>query len=421
MNKIKTHFEIEAGTLPYRIVDGKIEYLLIFREKLNDYTFPKGHLEHEESLEDAAVRETNEEAGVTSKIEDYIDVFEYKVLEKKKDGTKFYVIRRVYNYLVEVLSEDLDFTNPDLAEGGTSTVWLPFEEAYDKLSYQNVKTVLAVGNSILEKQTKSFSEILCGIYLKIQTDLQVDPEVIEAITHIGLVGSVNDREMVAGWSDLDIMLILKSDNSGTIPTEVLLKLKNIHAKLAYMYPSIEISFLTHTLKDFTDYVAFEYLKNYQYASYSYINSDVVVKDFIQNVLDNRNINSEIEKRYAVYKFRHMRFNLIRMVASWGAKNDRGVAKLIVDRIVESAIFLLGFHGEYFKTKNERLNRITSDSSFEEIAEFYKYANETRFNWSSITDKDLGLIIKTGLDYLSRIEAFIHHSYPEPTPEEFMNK
>ena len=157
MDQPKTYFEIEAGTLPYRIVDGKIEYLLIFREKLNDYTFPKGHLEYGESLEEAAIRETNEEAGATVKIEDYIDVFEYKVLERTKDSTRFYAIRRVYNYLVEVLSEDINFINPDLAEGSISTLWLPFEEAYDKLSYQNVKNILVMGNLLLEKRLKSFS------------------------------------------------------------------------------------------------------------------------------------------------------------------------------------------------------------------------------------------------------------------------
>lgn len=421
MEQLKTYFEIEAGTLPYRMVDGKIEYLLIYREKLNDYTFPKGHLENGEPLEDAAIREAREEAGVISKIEHYIDAFEYKVVETRKDGTKFNAIRRVYNYLVKVLGEDVGFTNPDLAEGGTSTVWLSFEDAYDKLSYQNVKTILAIGNSILEKQTKPFSQVMRDIYVKIQATLQADREVVDTITHIGLVGSVNDDEMVMGWSDLDIMLIMKSDESGNIPTEVLLKLKDIHAKFAYMYPSIEISFLTHTLKDFSHYVAFEYLKNYQYASYSYTNSDIVVKDFIQEVLDSRNINSEIEKRYAVYKFRHMRFNLIRMVASWGVKKDRGIAKLIIDRIVESAIFLLGFHSEYYKTKSERLSKIISNSSFQEVEKIYRYANETRSNWSNVTDQDLGLVMKTGLDYLSHVETFIHNTYSEPTPEEFMNK
>lgn len=149
MENIKTYFEIESGSVPYRIQNNNIEYLIIYREKFNDYTFPKGHVEHRESLEDCAARETNEEAGVIGDLEDYVDVFEYKVIEKKKGGSEYCMIRRVYNYLFKVVNENRDFVNPDKVEGLTSLVWLSYEEALEKLTYQNNKEVLTKAKNII--------------------------------------------------------------------------------------------------------------------------------------------------------------------------------------------------------------------------------------------------------------------------------
>jgi len=54
-----------AGTIVFRIGnEGKAEFLLVKPNKSNEYGLPKGHQEPEESVEEAAVRETYEESGV---------------------------------------------------------------------------------------------------------------------------------------------------------------------------------------------------------------------------------------------------------------------------------------------------------------------------------------------------------------------
>ena len=50
---------LKAGVVLLNLKNHKIG--LIYREKQNDYTFPKGHLEKGETLQECAIRETAEE------------------------------------------------------------------------------------------------------------------------------------------------------------------------------------------------------------------------------------------------------------------------------------------------------------------------------------------------------------------------
>lgn len=54
----------QACALPYRRQDGKIEFCLITTRRKARWSFPKGSVEQGESLCQAALRETLEEAGV---------------------------------------------------------------------------------------------------------------------------------------------------------------------------------------------------------------------------------------------------------------------------------------------------------------------------------------------------------------------
>ena len=110
---------------------------LVFREKQQDYSFPKGHMEENETLVECALRETAEETKRDGKLleEEPIYIEEY-VTPSGEDVRLYYF-----------LAEDIGPSNND-CEDTHPTFWLPFEEVYDKLSYENLKKVW---NAVKEK------------------------------------------------------------------------------------------------------------------------------------------------------------------------------------------------------------------------------------------------------------------------------
>ena len=57
-----------AGGILRRVVDGEVQTVLVHRPRYDDWSFPKGKLEHGESLPEAAVREVREETGLDARI-----------------------------------------------------------------------------------------------------------------------------------------------------------------------------------------------------------------------------------------------------------------------------------------------------------------------------------------------------------------
>ena len=130
MNKV-----LKAGCILINTKEKKIA--LVYREKQQDYSFPKGHLEENESLIECALRETTEETKRECKLLEEESIYIEEYLTSSCEDVKMYYF----------LAEDIG-PSKNICDDTHPTFWIPFEEVYDKLSYPNLKKVW---NAVKEK------------------------------------------------------------------------------------------------------------------------------------------------------------------------------------------------------------------------------------------------------------------------------
>ena len=126
-----------------RMIEGIIHCLVIC-DRFGECGLPKGHLEDGESSKQAALREVNEETGLTDlELSEQLGVtgwsFRAKGSVVHKSGT-FYLM----------YSEEGD-PMPQLEEGITECVWVPAHEACSKIKYKNLHQILQKAQRVLTR------------------------------------------------------------------------------------------------------------------------------------------------------------------------------------------------------------------------------------------------------------------------------
>ena len=113
----------KAGTILINKETKKVA--LVKRKKHNDISFPKGHVEENESLIECAVRETIEETGRKCRIimDDPIYIMKYK----NKEGNV-----EVYHFLAEDLGNISNNIDEEL-------IWVDIDKVNNCLTYDSLK------------------------------------------------------------------------------------------------------------------------------------------------------------------------------------------------------------------------------------------------------------------------------------------
>ncbi len=133
--------ERSSGGVVVRRVEGRLHVLLI-RDPYRNWGLPKGHLEKGETAAEAAVREVGEETGLTPltlgpRVAEIDWYFRQKGVRVHKFCT-FFLIH----------SPEGEAT-PEAAEGITECIWLDFEAALARISYENAGAVLGAAQEML--------------------------------------------------------------------------------------------------------------------------------------------------------------------------------------------------------------------------------------------------------------------------------
>lgn len=130
-----------AGCIPFRIVGSESgpDTILVCMVSSNGgkgWVFPKGGWETDETLEDAARRETVEEAGLRGALEMYVGSFAFKSLKLAGTGTEGLCIAHMYSMNVEEELEEW----PEKCE--RRRAWFHVEEAGANCRHEWMKDAL---------------------------------------------------------------------------------------------------------------------------------------------------------------------------------------------------------------------------------------------------------------------------------------
>lgn len=138
---MKKHYS--AGIVLYRKKDEQIEYLLLHYIS-GHWDLPKGHIEEGESKQQAALRELKEETDLEATIEPgFQESFSYNFTDY--DGEPAF---KTVDFFVGLAQEG----DVKLSHEHKDFVWLQYESAHQKLTYQNAKDMLIKADSFINKK-----------------------------------------------------------------------------------------------------------------------------------------------------------------------------------------------------------------------------------------------------------------------------
>lgn len=143
--------EFSAGAIIFRREKGKTLYLILKYgyKGYSHWDYVKGIIGDTiegEKAQEAAMREAEEEAGITGL--KFVQGFKHKIeyfFRKKEDGKTYH--KTVTFFLAETKKKEVK-----LSFEHTDYKWLEYEEALKQLTYDNAKEALKKANDFLKKK-----------------------------------------------------------------------------------------------------------------------------------------------------------------------------------------------------------------------------------------------------------------------------
>ncbi|MBX2851528.1 MAG: NUDIX domain-containing protein [Phycisphaeraceae bacterium] len=136
--------DFSCGVIPYRIVDGERQFLLI-QHNAGHWAFPKGHPENSETDLEAARRELEEETGIASVQVDAEHPLEESYTFTKRSGKR--VHKRVIYFLGQVPSDQaITCQEAEVSD----FAWGSAEQTRERLTFGEGRALLDTALSYLD-------------------------------------------------------------------------------------------------------------------------------------------------------------------------------------------------------------------------------------------------------------------------------
>jgi ADP-ribose pyrophosphatase YjhB (NUDIX family) len=136
--------ETSSGGVVFRRGEPGIEFLLI-RDPYANWGLPKGHIEGGETPEAAALREVEEETGLTElAVVAQLPTIDWYFRDRGKLVHKF-----CHFFLLECTAGE---ATPQLDEGITECLWRPAGDALGTISYANAREVMEAAAAWLRQE-----------------------------------------------------------------------------------------------------------------------------------------------------------------------------------------------------------------------------------------------------------------------------
>lgn len=142
---METKDAVSAGGVIFRKSHERLEVTLIARKSRSVWCLPKGAVELNESLEDAAMREVFEETGLKGEMIQKIGQIDYWFYWQP-DEVRYH--KFVHFYLLKYLEGDTENHDHEVDEAR----WFPIDEAVKKLTFETERGIVEKARAILKKR-----------------------------------------------------------------------------------------------------------------------------------------------------------------------------------------------------------------------------------------------------------------------------
>lgn len=139
--------ETSAGGVVVSVKDGQAYVAVIARRNRAgrlEWCLPKGHLERDETAEQAAVREVSEETGIRGRVLRHLASIDYWF-----SGNSTRIHKVVHHFLIEALGGELTVEN-DPDHEAEDVAWVRIDLVGQRLAYANERKIVAAAHEVLQ-------------------------------------------------------------------------------------------------------------------------------------------------------------------------------------------------------------------------------------------------------------------------------